>query len=143
MPKHQRLAVLFNHRGRYFSQLLHQLIRELVAGKRQVLELLGISHPSRPVRVLYQLVFRHYLGVGHFLGRGKFVLDNLEDKIVTGQRKHAHHHALDTRCQHKLVTAAANMAERTAMKVGFAVLVVAHAAIDFRDRLGGHQALQK
>ena len=143
MPDDQRLAVLLDDRGGHLVQLLHDLVRETLAGEGQVGKLLGIGHAPGAVGALHQAVLGLHLFPGHVLGRREPVLDDLEHEIVGRHGEHAHHHALDTGGDDELVGGALHMAVGAAVVVGLAVLVVAHGAVYLGNGLGGHQLLQE
>ena len=73
-----------------------------------------------------------------FLGWCKAVFDDLEYIFVRRQCEHSHHHAFNTRGRNKRVLGRAHVTRRRSEVVGFAMTVMANAAVNLRHRFSGH-----
>ena len=131
MTDDQRPALLTERRWRDLVKLLHQFVGETIARKHQIGKLLRIRHPPRPIAALHQAVLGHDLLAAYVFRRGEAVLDDFEHKRIRRQGEHAHHHALDPGSDNESIARRLHVPPRRAVIIGFAVLVKAHAVVEF------------
>ena len=139
-----QLAVLDAQRRRGGSaQLVNQLRVEAVQGQAQVLELLGVGHAPSAVMAFDDVVLLPHFGGRHRLLRRKLVANHLENRLVGREGKHRHHHALDARGGYEQVLGLTQVIQKTAVELGFAVLVLADGGIKFGALLVGQQFVEE
>ena len=129
--------------GRLGLQGLQQLGRKAVHGQRHHAVFHGVCHAAYAVVLLDQAVLGLHLFARDFLGRGEFVLDELEHVREARQVKHQHHQPLNAGSNAELVRAVPQMVQQVAVEQGLALLGQPQSAIDFAARLAWHQTVQK
>ena len=82
MPYHHPVAFDGHRVGGLLAELGEQLGGEAIAGKGQVLELLGVDQAPGPIMPEHELVALEHLAPRRLLGIGEPVPDHLEDDIV-------------------------------------------------------------
>ena len=142
MTNHDLLAEIGHFFGYFLLQQRHQRRGNLPFIQHKIFEFLGIGHASNAIVLFDQLVTGADVGRGHLFLRRKFVFDNFEDPIESGQSKHQHHHAAYPRCFDKLFIAAGQIQQIFTVAFGFRMLLTANRHIQLGGSFTGQDLTQ-
>ena len=126
--------------GCFIADFGKQLGCKAAVIQSQVFEGLHIQKSPGAIMLKNIIVFFHHLLGCCSLGRTESVPNKFIDEIIVGHIKGDHDHAMFSRSIIELILAAdLLMAKQISIKLGFPMLMISQANIEFSDAFAGHQ----